>query len=67
MYDYSLHHGRICRYCLHSFIKEEVLKYHTNNCFKINGNQVIKHFDRKIKSPFMIYVDFEILVPESKI
>ena len=55
---------------------EEILKCHNKDCFKINGNQMIKmpkkseyiefkNFGRKIKSPFMIYVDFEsILVPE---
>ena len=78
MYDHSLHHGRkhFCRYCLHAFITEEILKRYSKDCFKINGKQTIKmpkkdeyvkfkHFDRKIKSSFMIHADFEsILVPE---
>ena len=77
MYDHSLHRGRkyFCRYCLHAFITEEVLKRHIKNCFKINDEQTIKkpkngeyvkfkNFERKIKSSFMIYADFEnILVP----
>ena len=78
MYDHSLHRERkhFFRYCLHAFITEEILKRHIKDCFKINGKQRIimskkgeyvkfKNFDRKIKSPFMIYADFEsILVPE---
>ena len=78
MYGHSLHRGRklFCLYCLHAFITEEILKHHIKDCFKINGKQTIKmlkkgeygkfrYFERKIKSPFMIYVDFEsILVPE---
>ena len=72
------HSGRkhFCSYCLHVFITEEILKHHIKDCFKINGKQRIimpkkgeyvkfKNFERKIKSPFMIYADFEsILVPE---
>ena len=78
MYDHSLHCGRkhFCRYCLHAFITEEILKHHIKNCFKINGKQKIKmpeigeyvkfqNFERKIKSLFMSCVDFEsILVSE---
>ena len=77
MYDNSLHRERkyFCRYCLHAFITEEILKRHIKDCFKINGKQTIKipkkgeyvkfkNFGRKIKSSFMIYADFEsILVP----
>ena len=80
MYDHSLHRGRkhFCRYCLHAFITEEMLKHHIKDCLKINGTQTIKmpkkdeyvkfkNFERKIKSPFMIYADFlSILVPELK-
>ena len=62
-------------YCLLAFIKEEILKRHIKYCL-INGKQTIKkpkkteyikfkNFGKKIKSPFMIYPDFEsILVPE---
>ena len=74
---HSLHCGRkhFC-YCLHAFIREEILKHHIKNCFKIKGKQTIKmpikgeyvklkNFERKIKSPFMIYADFaSILVSE---
>ena len=56
---------------------EEILKSHIKDCFKINSKQrIIKLkkgeyvkfiiFERKIKSPFIIYADFEsILVPEN--
>ena len=52
------------------------MKGHIKGCFKINGKPKIKmprkeeyvrftNYERKIKSPFMIYADFEsILVPE---
>ena len=62
MYDHSLHRGRkhFCRYCLYSFITEEVLNRHIKDCFKIKGKQKIKmlkkgeyvkfkNFGRKIK------------------
>ena len=56
----------------------EYCKCHIKDCFKINGKQRIimpvmhkkgefikfKNYDRKIKSSFIVYVDFEsILVP----
>ena len=69
IYNHTLHRGRklICRYYLHAFSTEEVLKRHIKNYFKINGKQRIimpktdeyrkfKKYERKIKSPFMIYV-----------
>ena len=76
--DHTLHCGRkhFCGYCLQAFRTAEKLKCHIKDCFKINGKQTIKmpkkgeyvkfkNFERKIKSPFMIYADFEsILVPE---
>ena len=78
MYDHTLHRGRkhFCRYCLEAFRTAEKLKCDINNCLKINGKQSFKmskmgeyikfkNSGRKIKSPFMIYADFEsILVPE---
>ena len=78
MYDHSLHCRRqhFCHYCLHAFITEKILKRHIKDCFKINDKQKIKmsrkseyikfkNFERKMKSPFMTYADFEsILVPE---
>ena len=66
----------ICHYCLLPFSTEEVLKRHIKDCFNINGKKKIiiprkckyvrfKIYERKIKSPFIIYADFEsILVPE---
>ena len=70
MYDYSLHRGRkyFCGYCSQYFITEEILKRHIKDCLNINGKQTIKmnkkgkyvkfkNFERKIKSPFMIYTD----------
>ena len=79
MYDHSLHWRRkhFCRYYLNAFITEQTLRHHIKDCFKINGKQTtaipkkgkyvkLKNFERKIESPFMIYVDFEsIIVPEN--
>ena len=72
MYDYSLHCGRkrFCCYCLQDFSTEDILKCHIEDFFKINGKQRIiiptkdefvkfKIIERKIKSPFIIYADFE--------
>ena len=44
MHDLLLHRGRkhFCRYCLHAFIAEEILKCHIKYYFKINGKQTIK-------------------------
>ena len=78
MYDHSLHCEKkhFCRYCLQDFSTKGISKRHIKDCFKINGKQRIimpkkgKHFKfknyyRKMKSPFIIYADFEsILVPE---
>ena len=77
MYGLSLHCGRkhFCCYCLHAFITEELLRCHIKDCFEINVKRMIKmpkkgeyvkfkNFERKMKSPFMIYANFEsILVP----
>ena len=69
MYDHSLHCGRKC---FHRFL----LKRHIKDRFNSNRKQTImipkkdeyikfRNFERKIKSPFMVYADFEIiLVPE---
>ena len=59
-----------CRYCLQDFSKEEILECHIKDSFKINGKQKtimpkkgeyvkLKKYERKIKSPFIIYADFE--------
>ena len=77
MYDHSLH--RFSRFCLYAFITEEILKCHIKDCFKMNGKKTIKmpkkgeyarfkNFERKIKSPSMIYADLEnILVPKDNV
>ena len=43
MYDHLLHHRRkhFCRYCLHAFFTEEILKPHIKDYFKINGKQTV--------------------------
>ena len=78
MYDHILDLGRklFYRYCLQAFSTEETLKLHIKDCFKVNCKQRIimpikgeyvkcRNYERKIKSPFIIYAGFEsILVPE---
>ena len=78
MYGPSLNRGRshFCCYCLHVFSTAKILKRHANDYLNINDKQMIKlpkkgeyvrfqNYERKIKSPFMIYADFEsILVPK---
>ena len=72
MYDHTLHRGEkpFCRYCLQAFSTEKMLKRNIKDCFKVNGKQRIimpkkceyakfKNYERKIKSPFIIYADFE--------
>ena len=61
---------------MQAFRTAEKLKSHIKDCFKINGKKTIKmpkkgkyikfkDRERKMKSPFMIYADFEsILVTE---
>ena len=70
MYDHTLHHGKkhFCRYCLQAFSTEKILKRHIKDCFKINDKQriitpkkgkYVKFKNHEIKSPFIIYADFE--------
>ena len=78
MYYHSLHRGRkhFSSHHLHDFITEKNLKRHIKDSFKINIKKTIKtnkknqyvnfkNLEGKLKSPFMIYSDFEsILVTE---
>ena len=66
MYDHTLHRGRkhFCRYCLHDFNAEKIVKDHVKEFFKINDKQSIimpkkdnyvkfKNYEKKSK--FIIY------------
>ena len=78
MHDHTLHRGRkhFSCYFLQAFSREKILKRHIKDRFKINGKQrtiiskkgkyvKFKTYEKKIKSPFIIYADFQdILVPE---
>ena len=66
---YIVEKNHFCSYCLQAFSTKEISKRHVKDCFKINGKQRIimpkkdeyvkfKNYERKIKSPFMIYADF---------
>ena len=74
-FDHSLHRGKkhFYRYCLQDFSTEEILKGYIKDRFKINSKQMIimpkkgeyvtfKNDERKIKSPSMIYADFESII-----
>ena len=79
MYNQTLHRvrKRFCRYCLQFFSTAQILKKDLHHCFEINGKQIMKmakrdetvkfkNHTRKIKSPCVIYADFEsILTPEN--
>ena len=39
---YLVEENIFCRYCLETFITEELLKRHIKKCFKIDGKQRIK-------------------------
>ena len=78
MCNHTLHRGRkhFCHYCLYAFSIGKTLKRHIKDCFKNNEKRRMmmsrkgkylkfKYYQRKIKSPFVIYAYFEtILVPE---
>ena len=79
MYYHTLFYWRkhFCRYCVQVFRTADALKCHIKDILKRNGKQRtkisakgeyvrFKNYERKIKSPFMIYAVFEsILVPEA--
>ena len=56
MYDHSLHLGRkhFSRYCLHTFITEEILKHLIKDSFQINGKQNLTIMERKIQMNFIL-------------
>ena len=78
MCNHTLHQGRkhFCRYCLYAFSTEKTLKRHIKDCFKNNEKRRMmmsrkdeylkfKYYQRKIRSPFVIYPYFEtIRVPK---
>lgn len=61
-----------CQYCLHGFIRQDLLDSHTEYC-SMNGPQKIelpnpgenilqfKDFEKTLRVPFVIYADFECL------
>ena len=63
MYDHTLHHERSYSCRLQTFSTAEILKSNFNDYFTINGKQMSrmpKNVDvLKIKSPSMIYADFD--------
>ena len=72
IYGHASDHGRkfFCHFYLQAFSGKELLKSHMKDYFKINGKQRIimsekgtfvkfKNYKRKIKSPVIIYADFE--------
>ena len=79
MYDHTLHHGKkhFCRHFFQAFSAEEILKLHTKDWFQTDGKERVimsktskyvqfENYEKKMKSPFIIYADFEIiLVPEN--
>ena len=63
-----------CMYCLQHFSSGEILAKHEEDCIVINGNQAIsmppqgsyvefKNYGNRLQVPFVIYADFESLLP----
>ena len=50
MYNQTLHGdiNHFCCYCLHSFSTAQILERHVNDCFEINGKQIIE-MAKKVK------------------
>ncbi len=64
-----------CRYCLHGFIREDLLQDHQPNCSQHgpqriqlpdeeNASLYFKDYYKQLKVPFAIYADFESLTTE---
>ena len=67
---YIVEENMFFQYCLQAFSSEEILKSHIKDCLKVNGKQRIimkgefvkfKHYERKIKLPFMILQILKVL------
>ena len=63
-----------CMHCFQHFLSDEVLVKHKEDCIVINGDQAIrmpkegsyvefKNYRRRLQVPFVIYADFESLLP----
>ena len=60
-----------CRFCLHGFIREDLLNEHQDECFVHGGqktvfpkNTVVEFVNvaKQLKAPFVVYADFESLL-----
>ena len=66
-----------CCYCFRSFTSSQIAERNVNDCLEVSDEQMIKrakrgwtvkfkNYTRKIKTPFMIYNNFEsILIPKN--
>ena len=74
LYDQNRKKARMyyCRYCLHGFIREDLLQDHKPHCSqhgpqriklpdKENASLYFKDYHKQLKVPFTIYADFESL------
>ena len=74
LYDQNRKKARMyyCRYCLHGFIREDLLQDHEPNCSQHgpqrielpdeeNSSLYFKDYHKQLKVPFAIYADFESL------
>ena len=48
MFNQTLQRDRkhFCRYCLQSFSTAQILNRHVNDCFEINGKQIVKKVNK---------------------
>ena len=58
MYDYTLQYERkhFCQYCLQAFSTEKILECYVQDCFEINGKQMIKI---PKKGEYVIFKNYE--------
>ena len=79
-YNVTKHNEKkyFCMYCINSFSSEDVLNRHEEECKKFNGSQAVEmpksgevvkftNYERTIRSPFVIYADFEAIVVPFKV
>jgi hypothetical protein len=62
----TAHH--FCRFCLHGFVREDLLSAHEGECFVHGGQKTVfpektivefSSIEKQLKAPFVVYADFE--------
>ena len=65
-----------CRFCLHGFTRESLLKDHDGECFVHVGQKTgfptettvqFSNIAKQVKAPFVVYADFESILEAADI